>query len=169
MASPEAIRNDSNWAQLLHEPKAITGVYSGNPPPLSSFAAHSVQFNFEEVALAGQFFVLPANVPARWGLDLSKPLRVDAILQFAATRNIRLSGSLPVGATDDSNHGLPVGVTGSCTLIELDEVWIAPLPPQNPFLWRHFSFRAGQFSLELDAGVVRIIFGRRAWRDNGWT
>lgn len=162
------MQNDANWARLLYEPKAITGPYSGNPPPLTSFAAHSVRFNFEEVAIAGQFFVLPGEVPVRGARDTSKPVRVDAIFHFAETRNIRLSGSLPVGETDDSNHGAPVGVAGSCTLIELDEVWIAPPTPRQPILWRRFALSVGQFALELDAGVVRITCGRRAWRDSGW-
>lgn len=167
MPSPADSQLEANWVNLLDEPKAILGAYCGLAPPLTSFAAHSVRLDLDEVSVAGRFLVLPAPFPPAWQ-DGREPHRADVVFKFAQARSIQISGVLLDAPDDDSNHGRPVGVPGSCSLDALDEVWITRNAPELPIYWKRFTIGTRHFSLELESGNARIICGRRAWASNGW-
>lgn len=158
---------NKDWASLLTEPMSVLGAYKGKAPSLSSFAPHSLRFDHEVLALAGQFMELPQTPPPSWGQGTN--VKAYAVFEFHEIKNCTVSGSPKPGRDDDSMHGRPVGETGACSLSDTDEVYLT-IPESNKQLyWKSFAFQSESLQISLLAGSVSLYVGRQAWRQYGWS
>lgn len=152
----------TDWAALLNEPKAILGPYKGKAPPLATFAPHSWTASFDSVEIAGQFTLLPEQVPPSWG-NSGQP-RADVVFHFNEVRLLHVDGILKRNVDDDSLHGRPSGVTGQCSLTAMPDAFIDDAGHGIFRPWKQFKFEQAAFSISLEAGDVSIVCGVRASR-----
>jgi hypothetical protein len=149
-----------HWADLLVEPKAITGPYGGSAPALSTFSPHSWRAHFDHVAIAGQFLILPDTLPTSWGPR--EKARAEVVFEFHEVRFLQTQGVLERGIDDDSLHGNPCGVTGVCSLTDVPEPYLTDSKGEVISFWKRFEFTQDSFSIRIEAGNVYIYCGRRA-------
>ena len=154
----------TDWASLLTEPMAVLGPYGKRPPPLSSFAPHSLRQDFNLLALAGQFQDLPEQPPSTWVLD--GVAKAYAVFEFHEVKDCSIIGAPQAAQTDDSMHGKPAGERGTPKLEVTDQVFLAL--PNKKLYWKSFTFQSRFLTINLLCSSVSLYVGRQAWRQYGW-
>lgn len=150
----------TNWSALLHEPKSILGPYQGKAPPLNTFAPHAWRAQFDHVAIAGQFMLLPEQVPSSWGSP--EQARAEVVIEFHDVRVLRVDGVLERSVKDDSLHNEPHGMPGQCSLTAIPEPYLKLAAAGITHPWKQFKFVQPAFSIFLEAHYVSLHCGRRA-------
>jgi hypothetical protein len=155
-----------DWASLLTQPMSVLGPYKGKAPSLSSFAPHSLRFDHDLLALAGQFMELPEGAPSTWGSGSN--VRAYAVFEFHEIKNCTISGSPKAARDDDSMHGQPVGEVGACSLANTNEVFLTIAESNRRLYWKSFTFESKHLQISLLASSVSLYVGRQAGRQYGW-
>lgn len=150
----------NDWSTLLNEPKSILGPYRGKPPPLHTFAPYAWHAQFDHVAIAGQFMLLPEQVPSSWGSP--EEARAEVLFEFADVRVLRVEGVLERSVIDDSLHGAPHGILGQCSLTTTLEIYPEVVEAGITLPWKQFKFAQPTFSISLEAHYVSLYCGRSA-------
>lgn len=149
----------TDWSALLNEPKSILGPYQGRPPPLETFAPYAWRAQFDHVAIAGQFLLLPEQLPPSWGSR--EQARAEVVFEFGEIRLFRVVGILERSSRDDSLHGNPSGILGHCSLIAMPDTFLEVAERGIIRPWKQFKFVQPTFSILLEAGDVSLYCGRR--------
>lgn len=149
----------TDWSALLNEPKSILGPYQGKAPPLDTFAPYAWRAQFDHVAIAGQFMLLPEQVPSSWGSP--EQARAEVVFEFGDVRVLHVDGVLERSAMDDSLHGVPYGIPGQCSLTATPEPYLEDVEAGITLPWKQFKFIQPTFSISLEAGYVSLYCGRR--------